>query len=549
MKKTLAVLVMVIMAVGFDWSLLQGSHDEVQVAGGEGSAVSFMTSVATLNYQGQKAQNRVQTVSLAKIERQTSSTGATYALSGEGGFRIGKDGTAAFYGLSPITVSRNLSDDRLSSDEKGLSLWLTVINGTLNGLTHKHMASGAWEEPITLSLGDAFPETIQARFRAQPLPEPDSKWILITADSGLISFRALDEKYQDSLIYGRYRGVLVYSPTEDEFLQAAAVFVLYHGEDQFRIEQLHFAADQSGKQLYPVLDVGSYLDFKPEAPTIATQGAFPSWCVQATQVLDILHLAIMTAAEGSTNWGPVIMVDQSLLNLINHDYRGIAKWLGQAAADDYLRTWAKIFADQFFGDWMKALNFINTQRKEGTAKAGYELAKDLSKDFILKRLPFGLGTMYQYLELVKTVSQAVQDKMAYDINNLTSFRPAPKPVVVPTEPPKPSQPPPDKVKKAPASAGGDSLLWLELIAGALGLAAGAYELGLIGGGDESVDCEWFYSTVRPLSKIACEWMEEEGDPYIFSVPLECGCPNGTKDTGGRSTNPNGMKMMTCKGCF
>lgn len=443
------------------------------------ATISFMTSFSTLNYQGQKAQNRAQTASFAKIERQTSSTGATYALSGKGGLRIGQDGKALFYEAPPITVNRNLAD-RLSSDKRGLSLWLSVINGTLNGLTHKRMASGDWEESIPLSLDDGFPETIQARFRAQPLPEPDSKWILITADSGLISFRALDVKYQDSLIYGRYQGVLVYSPTEDEFLQAAAAFTLYHGEDKFRIEQLHFAADANGKQLYPVLNVGPHLDFKAEAPVIATPGEFPSWCVQAAQVLDILHLTMMTAAEGSTNPSSIMtLVDQSLLN-----------WHTFSAGMEREMAVAKTLLEQseivnkYLGAWLKTLTFIETQRREGTAKAMYGLAKDLGKDLIVAAinvLPLGIGQMYQVMELAFTIQQASFDQMDYDLEQMMRApfsRPAPKPAITG------ETPPPDEVKEPPASGGGDAALWGLL--GALGAAAGAYQLGLFGdGGDDS----------------------------------------------------------------
>ncbi len=408
MNKNIAILMVILMAVGFNWSFPQGPVVAKQTKP-KGLTVSFMTSVATLDYQGQKVQNRVQTVSLAKIERQISSGGAAYALSGQGGLRIGKEGKGAFYGVSPITVNRDLSNDRLSSDIKGLAPWLNIINGTLNGLIHKHMASEAWEEPITLSLGEAFPESLQVRFSARPLPEPDSKWILITADSGLISFRALDEKYRDSLIYGQYRGTLIYAPKEDAFLQAAATFILYHGEDKFRIEQLHFAADANGNQLYPVLNVGPYLNFKPEAPAIATQGAIPSWCIQAAHVLDALHLAIMTAAEGSTNPEPISNVSQLLLNSINHDYNFIEKMVGKLAAEEFL------------GDWMKVLNFYNTEREGGTVKAIYELVKDLSKDLIvagLKVLPFGIGNIYKIVDLNLTALEASMDQMDYDVNKL-----------------------------------------------------------------------------------------------------------------------------------
>lgn len=550
MKKTLAVLVMVIMAVGFDWSLLQGSHDEVQVAGGEGSAVSFMASASTLNFQGQKTQNRFQTASLAKIERQTSPAGATYALSGQGGFQMENVGTAAYYEVSPITVNRDPAG-RLSTDRKGLNPWLTVVNSTLNGLSRKNMTMGTWEEPITLALGEGFPETVQARFRARPLPAPNSKWTLITADSGLISFRALDAKYQDAAIYGRYQGVLVYAPKEDTFLQAAAAFTLYHGEDKFRIEQFQYAADSGGNQLYPILDAGPFLNFATEEPKITAQGVFPSWCIQAAYVLDILHLAVMTAAEGCTNPSALHMMGNSVTNPIHLDTSSI----------EALRTSAGNMFNSINGEW----DLVKNARQDWGSKPIFNVGQELSKSFIPNSVPSGSDVFKTFLgkpmKPLYVAAHKMIDGKLYDVKLINDFpnalppappgpttvsTPAPKPAA-PKEPP--PQPPPDKVKKAPASAGGDALLWELLLAG-LGAAAGAYELGLFGGGGgDSVDCEWMYSTVKPISKTACEWMEEEGDPYIFSVPLECGCPYGTKDTGGRSTNPNGMKMMTCIGCF
>jgi hypothetical protein len=543
MKKTLAVLVMVIMAVGFDWSLLQGSHDKVQVAGEKGSRVTYMTSASTLSYQGQKTQNRVKTASLAKIERQTSSSGgATYALSGEGAVMVGKKGEVAFYEVSPLNVNRSAAD-RLSSDRKGLSPWLEVVNSTLNGLTHKHMAPGAWEEPIKLPFGEAGPEMIRAKFRARPLPAPDSKWILITADSGLISFRPLDEEYQETMVYGRYQGVLVYAPAEDELLQAAAAFTFYHGEDQFRIEQIHYSADANGNQLYPALDVGPFLNFKPEDSAITTPGPFPSWCIQAAYVLDILHLAVMTAAEGSTNFAGVSFAEQSFLNLIHHHFDMVKQLLKNGGAQDFMGQWSALLmkvATKGIGDW------------------GFWLWDVVSLDLpVMGTRMTAPGNWWVDINkpLYVSAKKMINGKL-YDIKLINDFPYGPPAQtaqpVQPTQPTTPvpaaPAPPPDKVKKAPASAGGDSLLWLEAIAGALGLVAGAYQLGLFGGGGEDVDCEWWYSTVNP--HVNCKAVEGSiYDDYTFSVPLECGCPTGTKDTGSRSTNPNGMKMMTCKGCF
>lgn len=519
MKKTMVVLMTVMMTAGFNWSLPQETAVANQTSP-KGSDVSFMTSVTTLNYQGQKAQNRVQTASLAKIKRQITSTGAMYTLSGEGGLRIGKDGQASFYKVSPVMVNRN-SVDRLSSAQKGLEPWLTVINDTLNGLTHKHMVSEAWEEPIVLSLGNVFPQTIQVRFRARPLPEPDSKWTLITADSGLISFRALDEKYQDTLIYGRYRGVLVYSPEADAFLQSAAAFNLYHGEDQFRIEQMHFAADANGKQLQPVLNVGPYLDFKPEAPPIATPGQFPSWCVQAAQFLDILHLAIMTAAEGSTNRVPIDMVDQSLSNILNHDYPGMEKVLGRAAADAWV------------GEYMKIFDFWNDLRKKGLAKATYNLGKSLGKDFIIDALPFGIGNIYKLIELDFTVAKAVEDQMDYDLNKVMKapFSQPARPVLTKPAPPVQIKQPPPPTTQIKQPKKGSGIIGLGTISDILigaGLLSGigAYiglKPGGNGGGD---DC-------APYHGEECVSYSFPGPTSVYIlIPVGCDCPSGTE--GGNS---------------
>ena len=493
------------------------------------SDVSFITSVTTLNYQGQKAQNRVRSVSLLKIERELFPTKAKYILSGQAGFRLGKSGRPAFYKTSPLKVFRNLSNDHLSIEEKAGSLnpRINRINQTLVGLSVKQITLGDWEESIVLSLGDRFPETIPVRFWARPLPKPNDRWTLIVADSGSISFRALDEKYRDSPITGRYRGVLVYAPAGNEFLQAAADFTLRHGEDQYRIDQTQYASDAEGNQILPVLDVGSYLDFEREAPAIATQGPFPSWCVQSARFFNILHMAIMTAAEGSTNEISLIGIDQGLLDLINHDYTAVEKYLGKAAAEELL------------GDWMKCLYFLKNLDVLGLAGATGELIKDVGKDIFLEALPYGIGTMVKLVEFELGLADAVAEQIADDINSLEPFPPgAPEPTIVP-------EPPPVEVEEPAEDSGGFDLL-PELI-GLGGLAAGAAYYLI--SAEEDIDCEWWYSTVKPLSKTACEWMQEEGDPYIFSVPLECDCPNGTNDTGGRHTDGNGVKMMTCIGCW
>jgi hypothetical protein len=408
MKKIMVMFMTIMMAVGFNWSFPREASAVKQPVPRE-ATVSFVTSVATLNYQGQKVQNQVQTVSLAKIERQLSPTEAMYNISGQGGLRIGKYGMSAFYSVAPITVNRHLKNEQLASENKILDTWLTVINGTLESLVHEHMVSKTWEHPFSLGLGAEFPKTIQVQFSARPLPEPDSKWIAISAESGLISFSALDEEFQEFTIYGRYRGVLVYSPNEDKFLQAGATFTITNGNDQFRIEQLQFAADASGNQLQPMLNLAPYLDFKPETPKIATPGSFPSWCIQASRVFDTLHLAIMTAAEGSTNPGFVSMLPQSMQNLLSHDYNFIEKMLGKEAAD------------KFLGDWMKVLNFYNTEKAEGTAKAMYELGKDLGKDLIvaaLNILPLGIGNIVKTVELYVSAKQAAFEQMNYDVNEL-----------------------------------------------------------------------------------------------------------------------------------
>ncbi|MCX6565108.1 MAG: hypothetical protein NTW38_01570 [Candidatus Aminicenantes bacterium] len=433
------------------------------------STVSFVTSITALNYQGKKAQNRVRSVSLLKIERELFPTKAKYILSGQAGFRMGKSGPPVFYKASPLKVVRNLSNDHLSIEEKAGSLnpWINRVNQTLVGLSVKQITLGDWEESIVLSLGDAFPETIPVRFWARPLPKPNDRWTLIVADSGSISFRALDEKYRDSPITGRYRGVLVYAPAGNEFLQAAAAFTLRHGEDRYRIDQTQYASDAEGNQILPVLDVGSYLDFEREAPAIATQGPFPSWCVQSARFFNIFHMAVMTAAEGSTNEISLIGIDQNFLDFINRECSSIEKYLGKAAADELL------------GDYMKLIEFWHNKDVLGLAGATGELIKDVGKDIILEALPYGIGTMYKFVEFELGLGEAVAEQIGEEIASLEPFPPGnPQPEPSP-------EPPPVEIEEPEADSGGFDLL-PELI-GLGGLAAGAGTYLLLKDGEEDDD--------------------------------------------------------------
>lgn len=545
-------------------SAAQASANHLPVASKD-AAVSYMTSVTWLNYQGQEAQNRAQTASLAKVERQTSPTGATYVLSGQGGLQIGKNGTPVYYAVSPVTMNRNISNEHLSSDRKGLGLWIGTINGTLDSITHKRMTTGAWEETIPIPLGKMFPQSVQARFRAQPLPAPDDRWILITAESELFSFRALDPKFQAAQIYGRYQGVLVYSPKEDAFLQAAAAFTLYYGEDKFRIEQLHYAADENGNQLQPILDVGSSLDFKQEASRIIAPGAFPSWCVQATQGLEILHLAMMTAAEGATNPIPIAcMSNQALLNLITRSAgaagRGAAEVIarsaasiekvqGKNAATEFLRDFAKIFvktaAEEYYKKWTYAGEFLYDSMEEGPKKASLDLAGKLFWDILLAPFP-EIAALKTIMDAYAEVAMlTLQLKIRYDISRLSGPFSWPTRAVIstssrPEPPPDTSEPtpPPDVPKPTPVSDGGDALLW-ELLAG-LGGAAAAYELGLFGGSGGDVDCDSYRNAAKCIGP---DWANEG---YTFSMPKSCGCsPNSSR---GSSYKSGDVEMITCVGC-
>jgi len=415
--------------------------------------IFFMTSVSTLNYQGREAQNRAQTVSIARIERQFTSTGAAYSLSGEGGLQVGKEGTGVFYDVSPVTVNRDAAD-RLSSNLQGLKPWLAVINGTLDGLTHKHMTSGNWDETLALSLGEGFPEKARVWFWARPLPEPDSHWILITADSGLLSFGALDPQFQDSPIYGRYRGVLVYSPTQDDFLQAAASFSLYHGEDQFRIEQLHYGSDAKGNQLHPGLDVGPYLNFAPEEPVITAPGVLPSWCVQAAHVLEMLHLAVMTAAEGATNQIGVDLTTQAMLNALNHE-----SFLREVAKNNF---WSKVG---------EIFDFAESQRPDLVSKPMAQLGQSLAENITPRLDPTFKKPVKSILDqkpLYYAAKKMINGRW-YDIQLINEF---PNPLAPPTTPPQtqPGKVKSPKIGKTPGAA----MVPLLIVASIAGVVALVY---------------------------------------------------------------------------
>jgi hypothetical protein len=490
------------------------------------SRMIYVKSASTLSFQSQKIQNRVKTASLAKIDRKKTSTGFTYALSGDGAVMVGKVGEAAFYGVSPLNVNRSAAD-RLSSDRRGLSPWLDIVNRTLDGLTHKHMAPGVWEESLALPFGKLGPASLKVHFRARALPAPDDKWILITADSGLVPFSALDEEYQDSLIYSRYLGVLIYSPKEDELLQSADAFTAYHGEDQLRIEQTYFAADANGNQLYPALDVGPFLNFSPEDPAVTTPGPLPSWCIQAADVLDFEHLAVMTAAEGSTNWEPISFAEQSFLNLIHHHFDLVKQVLSNGGALDFL------------GQWNALLMKVATK---GIGDYGFWLWDVVSLDLPLTvaRMPSSINWWVDINKPLYVSAKKMINGKLYDIKLINDFPYGPpvqpaQPIypIQPTTPVQPT-PPPDEVKKAP----GDAVLWA-ILGGVLGAGAGAYELGLFGGSSSdsgaSDECKSQYKQCSSSGGI---------EVVGFYISLSCQCPSGTFDY-----TESGESYRYCSGCY
>jgi hypothetical protein len=433
----------------------------------KGADVSYVTSVTTLNYQGPKSQFLAKRTSRAEISRQKTPGGATYTLSGEGGMQIGREGKPAFYKAPPIVVNRSLPEDMLSNDKAGLNKWFAAVNLTMSGLTQKgkHIRSGTWEDSIVFPEGDGYPKTIRAQFWARPLPKPDDRWILITVDSGLLSFQALDQKYENFEIQGRYRGILVYEPAGDTFLESAGAFTLYHGEDRFRIEQIQVAADAEGNQLLPVPDMGDYLDFAPKGANSSPQGSLPSWCAQSAILFNLLHMASMSAAEGATNSGGLAGVEQWLLDLIEHDYTAVEKVLGRAAAD------------QLLGDWMKLIDTWRTGKTLGFAKALWDLGIDHAKDLILAALPYNMGLQHQILGFTKDVADAtIEDidagvkKLAYRYSDLKyTFPPSAEPVNLAT--------PKDEVKK-PAKGLGPAEILIGVVGGvALAYALDKYVLG------------------------------------------------------------------------
>lgn len=473
MKKIIAVLVTVLTAVGFEWGFALSRGMGAGRSDPQSSDTLFRTAITTLDYQGQKSQNRVQTVMLSRTDRQKNSTEATYTLSGEAGVRVGKDGQPAYYQSPPVRLKRDLSTDLLSNGQQspGLDRWVGIINRTLAGLTHKHMTSGEWEEVLDLKLGAGFPETIRARFWAEPLPEPENRWVLITVETGLLSFVPLDRRYEEIPVYGRYRGVLVYAPAEeDAFRQSGAAIDFYRGEERFRIAHLQFAADAEGTRLFPALDVREFLGLTEEPLSIAAQGAFPSWSSQSSLVFDILNAAMMTAAEGATNGEGFAGIEQGLIDLINHDYNAILKFLGKQAAEEYL------------GNWMKALRFSANLEAQGAGTALWELAKEVAEDALLAvAVASGLGLpvlVYKVAKFEMDLGKAILKEMARDIAAARALRNRPKPRLRPLPRPQPQAPPvqlrpeskpgeekPSQPPKKPGSA-------LKIVGTILGIAAG-----------------------------------------------------------------------------
>lgn len=443
MKKTVALLVIVLMAAGFEWGYVLSPRAGAGQSVANSSDTLYRAAITTLEYQGRKVQNRVQTVMSSRADRRKNATEATYTLSGEAGMRVGKDGQPAYYQSPPVRLRRNLSTDLLSNGQQspGLDRWVGIINRTLSGLTHKHMTAGEWEEVVDLQLGAGFPDSIRARFWASPLPAPENRWVLITVETGLLSFVPLDRRYEEVPVYGRYRGVLVYAPAEDAFRQSGATLDVYRGEERYRIQYLQFATNEEGTRLYPALDVREVLGLAEEPLPIAAQGAFPSWCAQSSLVFDVLNAAMMTASEGATNWEGIAGIEQGLIDLINHDYNAIYKFLGKAAAEEFL------------GDWMKALRFSANLESQGAGTALWELSKELAEDALLAvAVASGLGLpvlVYKAAKFEMELGAALLAEMAKDIAAERALRARPKPTPLrPYAKPKP-QPPPVRVEEPP----------------------------------------------------------------------------------------------------
>ncbi len=216
-------------------------------------------------------------------------------------------------------------------------------------------------------------------------------------------------------IQGRYRGVLVYSPDQDTFLESAAALTLYppsmedgRERDRFRIEQIQYSSDSEGKQLLPVPDIGDYLGFAPREVSSSPQGRLPAWCAQASTLFNLLHMASMSAAEGSTN-PSLAGIEQKLLDLIEHEYAATEKVLGRAAADELL------------GDWMKLIDAWQTGQTLGVPKALLDLAVDHAKDAFLEALPFNMGKQYQILKFTEDVANATIAELDQGINRIRQW--------------------------------------------------------------------------------------------------------------------------------
>jgi len=501
------------------------------------STTSYVVSSTWLNYQGKDVQNVARRASLTKIERAASSTGATYAVSGRGGIQVGSEFGPAFFSAKPLILKRSAADNRLSSDLKSMAVWLGNINETLSRLRYKRMALGAWEETVFLPDDDSFPKAIQARFRARPLPAPDEKWIAIAAETGLITFKAIDEKAPGAAIYGRYQGVLVYSPAENAFNQAAAVLTLYQEDNQFRIEQVHFAADAKGNPLYPALDVGSYLNLKDSAPKITIAGAFPTWCVQASQIFSLLHMAVMTAAEGSTNPFDVDITPNEL------EFNKLA-WQSYKDTGDLLEQSNAL--NNRLGAWIKAVEFIFRYRNNGYYDAMTNLIMDIAPGIIFEGIcDVAMIAMPQWAFAIKCIQygtplalMAYNYWKTYNFYNMMKDLAPPEPAPTTPRPsitqPIPAAPPPDVVKPSNTAAADSGSIMDDMLLPLLLVAAGGGAYLLANG---LKDCSPNHE---------CGTSGGIGAVVVF-VPEGCDCPSGSSIISGYTTTSGGKTFQAC-GC-
>jgi hypothetical protein len=469
------------------------------------NAASYVVSVGTIKYQGTDSGNIVQTVSRAKVMRQGSGKVVDYSMAATGGMRVGKNMEILDFDISPLHLSRNTFSEEISGAGQGLDLSLYVVNETLSRIAQKQLGAGKWEHTIALSLGEAFPKQLNVQFAANHADINNRKVIVITANSGMLSYRGMDENNADLKIFGRYKGVLIYSPEDNELYQAASAFTIYKEEEQLRIEQMHYATDASGQNpRYPLADVRSFLGRDESSQIIGKEGPFPPWAVQALRVFDVIHTAIMTAGEGYTN----PFFPSTCIGSIWQSVGVSSRWQSQLGITPVFKESFNTAYDRF-SKWLQELS----ETDPGSAR-WHELLMEEGYNFI-KHMVFMASTegfASLYFHAIPTTMLAMEMVyIKYKVDMMINEMTAAKKFSYVQQPSDLPEPPPVNVKK---SGGGGGLGLLPIVIGAAGAAI--LTKSLLGGGNKQC-CKNVNDIYCPVAKVCCP-----GGSKYFS-PSTKGC--------------------------